>query len=127
MQHYKFMSKFIISVHTYNPPTTIPNPNPKILCEKVFDNGQIMLVNPPYQKIIYRPTDLTLMTGNTRSSLIHFACIGVAPRRLLVFMMQASSSALQVEGEQLQCRRNGSNLGRGNATQALVGALMLSH
>ena len=60
------MSKFIISVHTYNPPTTIPklnpkilNPNPKILCEKVIDNSQIMLVNPPNPRIVYRPTDLT--------------------------------------------------------------------
>ena len=39
-----------------------------------------------------------------RSSLIHFACIGVAPPRLF------TPQAWTVEGEQLQCKQNGSNL-----------------
>ena len=38
------------------------------------------------------------------SSLIHFACIGVAPPRLV------TSLAWTVKGEQLQCRQSGSNL-----------------
>ena len=41
-------------------------------------------------------------TKTARSSLIHFECIGVAPIRLV--------TPRPFEGEQLQCRQNGSNL-----------------
>ena len=50
-------------------------------------------------------------TTIVRSSWIHFACILVAPSRLSMPQAKGLLAAVRtVEGEQLQCRQNGSNL-----------------
>ena len=56
----------------------------------------------------YRPLLLILQYLYYRASLIHFACIVVALPSL--FKPQANCSSRRLEGEQLQCRKNGSTL-----------------
>ena len=55
---------------------------------------------PLFMKNWYANPENLKSMGSPRSSLIHFACIGVAQ----------AAAARTVYGEQHQCRQNGSNL-----------------